>query len=200
MSLESRERLIELVPQIFRPMPPIGDLELLPGGFSSLGAAPPVLSVLRGKDRFELASSLSWLDPEILYRMSGYARWYFAPTFMLLALHHLERFEFDGLMNVFKYSDDIVAAAGSDPFRGNSVDVQSLKVEMHLLVHELSIADCLPATEKLYVSLNAEHFAVSASWFNAVERKLVSEFLRWLHGKWPGDVGVKLALVTFWDQ
>lgn len=197
MNNYSRDQLIALIASVFSDVRPLSDFYLYPPGFASRDSGATILEDLRNKNRFEIASSAQWLDPEILYRMTGYARWYFSPTFMLLALRHIDQYEFDGLMCVFKYSDVILEDARYD---SHAPDGNKLKADLQRVMLDASIEKFLPGTEERSNALDLKHFAVAASYFNPVEKKLVSAFLRWLQLAWPDDAGIDLALKTFWEK
>lgn len=195
-----RDELIRQVPRVFRALPPISDTDLFPPGFEFAGAGPWELAELRGRDRFEVAGQVEWLDADVVYRMSGYARWYFAPTFLLLMLHHIEQYQFEGLMCVFAYSPTVLEQMGLDPCASEIPPSFVPRVDMPQYVHDLSIEDCLPLTESRPTALDIHHFAVAASHFNGVERKLADQFIGWADPWFPEETGLKLARLTFWDR
>ena len=50
----------------------------------------------------------------MIYRLTPYAVWYFAPTFMLLALRHLHRYEFYELTQPFRLPEAVLEDVGVD--------------------------------------------------------------------------------------
>lgn len=191
--------LEQLVRKVFLELPPIHDDELCRRGFDVSTSENQILRVFRGRGRFDLVGSSEYLDPEALIRMSGYARWYFAPTFMLRAGFENLHSDFSELLYVFGYSERILEEFGIDP--GATVGRGSFAVEAldpMGIIRSLSVQACLPQSEPDVPDWSLQHFCQSACYFSAVEKKVVAQFLRWLEAEAGNEAGYTLALNTFW--
>ena len=195
----SREQLVGLVKNVFLDLPGIDDACLYPRG-SWPGPALDHLSKYRGKTRFELLSSVDWLDGAALYRMTPYARWYFSPTFLLLALLKFETSNVEGVLEVFFYGYGVLDELGFDFCDESVQEASQAKLDVAAYVKGLSIESCFPVGGEYRGRMDLHDFALSASFFNSVEKKVVAAFLRWLLIQWQGDLGVRIALETFWER
>lgn len=190
--------------QVFRDLPPISDFDLISQYSKKQDAGQllevPPLSYFRNSSRYESLNCLDWVDEDAIYRMSGYARWFFSPTFMIMALHNIERYEFSYLLDIFKYSDTILnnaKALDSDWKLRTDYDVMALRPELYW--SSMKLEDYLPDTEPDTSGLSILHFAVATIYFSPIEKKVVAKFLRWLLNYWPDEPGVLLSLKYFWE-
>ncbi len=186
----------QLVRKVFRELPPIRDEELCREGFDVPTSGNQLLRVFRSRGRFDLADSSDYLDPEALLRMTGYARWYFAPTFMLRAGIENLQGDFSELLYVFSYSDRILEEFGIEPDEAPSA-VKAL--DPAAVIRSLSVEASLPQGEPDVPDWSLQHFCLAACYFNAVEKKVVARFLQWLEAQAGKDAGCTLALSTFWS-
>ncbi|MEO6277378.1 hypothetical protein [Roseateles sp.] len=199
--------LIERIEGVFSRLPKIADIALYPNGYEAESRSDSTNHLLHrfsGKDRFEIAKECEWVDSEVLLRMSAYARWYFAPTFMIQIINGIDRLDFDDSSRLFAFSSIVLEECGisylSDvsDFSETELDELSRKVPIHerVICESMGLVDSWRGG--CYPSMNISWFAASASWFCPVERRVVSDFLHWLQTKWPEDLGVAIALRAFW--
>lgn len=196
MSDDISRQLEALVRRVFRELAPISDADLCPIGFETASSANESLEDLRHCSRYGLVEQRPWVDFDVLYRMTPYAVWYFAPSFMLMVLKGIEEFEFGELMQAFKFPDHFLADAGWDEFGGKPAKPESLDIGSQ--IRNMDVLQCLAFPSTHY--LGAEWFVRHAAFYSPVEKKVVALFLEWLAEQWPGDPTIALALEHFWTR
>lgn len=211
--MQDPSSLEALIRRVFRELPPIADVDLAEGYSRNKEwwnhYLEDDLRHYRNRGRYEPLEFLTCQDEDMIYRVSGYARWFFAPTFMIMAIRGFEKYEFDYLLNIFKYSTFLLSDAGIPEFpecKGLDLDewlaanpsVLSM-LRPQAIWQTMSVEDFLPETEVSSGHLDLRWFAVTGAYFSPLEKKVVAHFLRWLLVRWPGDWGTSLALRLFWD-
>lgn len=191
-----KDQLAPLIRQVFKELPPIADADLCAAPFEPPTSRVDGLDVLRGQSRYWLVGEQPWVDFGVLYRMTPYAVWYFAPSFMLMALKGLEKFEFAELMQAFKLPDHLLADAGWDEF--GAVTARPEILDIGSQIQRMDVLQCLAFPSTHY--LGAEWFVRHAAFYSPVEKKVVALFLAWLAEQWPGDPTIALALEHFWTR
>lgn len=185
-------------------LPPIPDERLFLGVTHPGASGWDVVQIARGADRFSLAVRGPWLDPELLDRITPYARWYFAPSLMLLALACHGRVAYEDLMAVFVPNEAAAAGWGAptddDDFDAALVAqaLAGLPGRADELASPGAVRPSLPPT--VY---SAEGFVQSYGCFPPEEHPVVSRFLDWLAQCWGGEEGdptVRRAQRHLWQR
>jgi hypothetical protein len=195
MSLSSSE-LEQIVRASFFELPSISDEELYSGDLDEASSANEGLELFRNRGRYELLMHVEWIDFGVLYRLPPYAIWYFAPTFLLLAVRNLDVYEFFELMQPFRFPDHMLEEFGLDPYSSlESLDETCKCLRMKDQINTAGVGnDVKPASNGLGVSW----FAMQAKFYTKSERAAVANFLEWLGERWPGVPSVVLARRYFW--
>ena len=191
----------EIVQRCFGGMNATLDAQALFGERFGGRSVPNELSAYLEAGRCGLASVTGYLDPIALSYLTGYARWFFAPSFMLRALQKGSLAgDSEQFVNVFRFCPDILLAHGLD----EDADLASIPAEVRAdldvrrTVSKMDIEACLaPARPSAHPS-TFEYFCQSACHFSACERKVVAMFLVWVLERNPYDVGAYLAIDCFW--
>ena len=187
-----------LIRSAFVDYPAIRDQNLCAADLDHPSSAIEGLEVFRGKRRYELLDQLEWIDFGVLYRLTPYATWYFAPTFMLLALRHLHRYEFYELTQPFRLPEALLEDVG--------VDAHASLEDMDAALTRIGIRERIEAAGRAQAAgpahgdLGLSWFARQAHFYSAAERLAVAEFLRWLSAEWPMAPSVALARQHFWQS
>lgn len=181
----------------FMDMPAIRDQDLCAVDPNSLSSAVEGLEPLRGKHRYELLDHLTWIDFGVLYRLTPYAVWYFAPTFMVLALRHLHRHEFYELMQPFRLPEALLEDVGVDT-HASLEDMDEALSGMDIR-RRIEAAGTQEGVKPHHGDLGLAWFGRQAHFYSPAERAAVAGFLGWLSTEWPLAPCVALARKHFWQ-
>lgn len=162
---------------------------------------PSELVIFVGPGRCGLGSQPGYLDPVALSYLSGYARWFYSPSFMLRALQNGKiTGESEQFLNIFRFCADILdehgLEDGSDIKEVPADALEALDVKEALA--RMSIDECMEWNSPAPHPSTFEYFCRSACHFSACERKVVEMFLAWMMERNPYDLGASLALKCFW--
>ncbi len=180
--VDSFDDVIREPGRVFRDVGPISDLDLCPSGFAVRSSANEGLDELRGMRRLDLAASRQWMDAGALRRMSPCGAWHFAPSIMLMAHRHLDRFEFAELLQLFVFKDAARDLAHFKPLGAGW--------------EEMGLMQCLDRTPSANLGMDWRRRYLS--FFSTVERKAVVAFLHWLQAQWPGDPDIGASINAIW--
>ena len=176
--------------------PGIDDHHLCTVDLDQPSSATEGLDIFRGKGRYELLDQVEWIDFGVLYRLSPHAVWHFAPTFMLLALRNLHRYEFYELMQPFRFPEHLLEDVGVDPHASfEELDSQLSALGIRRQIENAGLDDSPRPADH---ALGLRWFAWQAHLYTAAERSAVADFLDWLSREWPHAPGVVLARKHFW--
>lgn len=186
----------KLIRSAFMDMPGIRDQDLCAADLDRPSSAVEGLEVFRGKHRYELLEQLTWIDFGVLYRLTPYAVWYFAPTFMVLALRHLHRHEFYELMQPFRLPEALLEDVGVDTHA--SLEDMDEALSGMAIRRRIEIAGTQECTKPHRGDLGLAWFGRQAHFYSSAERAAVAGFLAWLSTEWPLAPCVVLARKYFW--
>lgn len=196
MSLSSSE-LEKMIRASFLELPCISDEELCSVGLDDASSANEGLDLFRNRQRYEILGHVEWIDFGVLYRLTPYAIWYFAPTFLLLAVRNLDVYEFFELTQPFRFPDHMLEEFGLDPYSSlESLDDACKRLGVRDQIGAVRVDNDAKLASN---ALGLGWFARQASFYSKDERAAVAHFLEWLGERWPGVPSVVLARRHFWS-